>query len=222
MKTKKHFIISLIVHLAIISLILFFPSCPEKKKKIEVIESLQIVTPVEPEIKPEPVKPKPEPEKPKPKPEKPKPKKSKPKPVKKKKIVKKYTPDDLKNRLQEKLKEKPKVTKKQSSTPKTTTNIRTTIKENWYLAQIKSKIENSWQQPSRILMSGLETVKLTIGFTLQKNGSAKKVRILKSSGIAVVDISAVNAVKSASPFPPIPEKSGNKPIDFAIDFTLKE
>ena len=216
MKTKKHIIISLLTHIAVIAIILFIPKCPGKKE-INIIETVKIIPQAPPleekKAPPEKAPPK-QKEKPKPKP--------KPKVVKKKKVIKKYTPNELKKRLQEKLKEPAEQPAPQKAPEKTSTKIRSVLKEDWYLAMLKSKIENSWQQPSRVLMSGLDTVKLTIGFTLVKNGSVRKVKILKSSGIAVVDISALNAVKNASPFQPLPKKAGNKSIDISIDFTLKE
>ncbi|MBN1522034.1 MAG: TonB C-terminal domain-containing protein, partial [Candidatus Aureabacteria bacterium] len=128
-------------------------------------------------------------------------------------------------RLEEKLKETPEEPEKPVKTPEaqsSKTEIRSVLKENWYLALLKSKIENSWQQPSRVLLSGRDALKLTVGFTLQQNGTVANVRVIKSSGVAVVDISSVNAVKNAAPFPPAPEGSGSKPIDISIDFILKE
>ena len=87
---------------------------------------------------------------------------------------------------------------------------------------LKSKIENSWQQPSRVLLSGRDAIKLTVRFTLNLNGTVSSIRIIKSSGLGSIDASALNAVKRASPFNPVPDGTGNKPIDISIDFILSE
>ena len=225
MKNKKHLIISIIVHIVVIVLILFVPTCA-RKENIDIVENVKIVQEVPSiEVKEEVLPPKPEPPKPEPPKIEPKPEpKPEPKLVKKKKVVKKYTPDDLKKRLEEKLKEEPEPQPEQKTAPaqKPSTNIRSAIKENWYLTLLKSKIENSWQQPSRVLLTGKDALKLTVSFTLKTSGSVSNIKILKSSGIALVDISAMNAVKNAAPFSPIPEGTSDKPIDISIDFILKE
>ncbi|MBN1522541.1 MAG: hypothetical protein JW928_08410, partial [Candidatus Aureabacteria bacterium] len=107
MKNKRHLLISIIVHAAVIGLIVFIPSCP-RKQEVEIIENVKIV-PQAPSVE---VK-QPEPEEPVKKPE-PKPE---PELVKKKRTVPKYTPDELKKRLEEKLKETPEEPEKPVKTP---------------------------------------------------------------------------------------------------------
>ena len=55
-----------------------------------------------------------------------------------------------------------------------------------------------------------------VAFTVLSDGSATGIRIVSSSGSAVLDQAAIDAVKRASPFPPIPTEAGRKQWPFAV------
>lgn len=65
--------------------------------------------------------------------------------------------------------------------------------------------------------------KALISFTLNKNGQIIDLAVNTSSGYETLDYAAVQAVKRAGPFPPIPEKLGRETIAFnlPISFTLR-
>jgi TonB family protein len=227
-RKKRHFTVSIILHILILGVFISIPGCPKKITIVESITNVKLISSLDPGIKKEPVSQTPKPPElekpstislPEPKP-KPKPK---PKTEAKPKKLEKYSSEDFKKRLENKLKSTEEPRPPQPGTQEgLTTGIRTNIKENWYLALLKSKIENSWQQPSRVLMKGRGKLQMTVSFVLQKNGLANNISISESSGVTFVDLSALNAVKNSSPFPPVPESTSERSIEISIDFILDE
>lgn len=65
--------------------------------------------------------------------------------------------------------------------------------------------------------------KVLIAFTLSKNGRVIDLAINASSGYETLDNAALQAVRNAGPFPPIPEKLGRETIVFnlPISFSLR-
>ena len=78
-----------------------------------------------------------------------------------------------------------------------------------YFRELKRRIEANWDYPAPALRSG-QSGRGVIGFILRKDGSVLKVDVLRSSGIRILDQYIENAIRFASPFPPIP---GNIPAD---------
>ena len=56
-------------------------------------------------------------------------------------------------------------------------------------------------------------------FVLRKDGSVRTVEIIDSSGVMVLDRYIENAIRLASPFPPIPVSVGEDVIPISINFT---
>jgi TonB family protein len=69
-----------------------------------------------------------------------------------------------------------------------------------YLSQLKKRVESVWKYPEGV--SGVQKVALL--FTLDRAGRLIHSEVLESSD-ARLNASAVDAMKRASPFPPIPE-----------------
>ena len=76
-----------------------------------------------------------------------------------------------------------------------------------YFASIKRKIELLWSYPREAVRMGMEG-KLVVKFVIGKDGSLKELKLLKSSGYKILDDEAINAIKDAAPFNPIPERLG--------------
>ncbi|RMG59410.1 MAG: energy transducer TonB [Deltaproteobacteria bacterium] len=74
-----------------------------------------------------------------------------------------------------------------------------------YFASIKRKIELVWQYPFDAIQRGLqgETV---VDFSIGKDGKLRKVELVESSGFSLLDDEAVEAIKKAAPFGPIPKQ----------------
>lgn len=69
-----------------------------------------------------------------------------------------------------------------------------------YLNQLKKRVESVWKYPDDV--TGVQ--KVTVRFTLDRAGKLTQAVVLDSSD-ARLNASAVEAMKRASPFPPIPE-----------------
>lgn len=72
-----------------------------------------------------------------------------------------------------------------------------------YAGLIKSALLNHWEYPVKARENLIEG-KLLILFTLNRAGHLQDVRIMKSSGYAILDNEALKAVRSSAPFAPFP------------------
>jgi len=71
---------------------------------------------------------------------------------------------------------------------------------NQYLNQLKKRVESVWKYPDGV--TGIQ--KVTVRFTLDRAGKLTQAEVLESSDNKL-NASAVDAMRRASPFPPIPE-----------------
>jgi TonB family protein len=84
-----------------------------------------------------------------------------------------------------------------------------------YIAIIKKAIQSKWQPPK-----GLEDHKIMTIFTVLKDGTIQQPEVSESSGIPSVDRAAMDALKAASPLPPLPAGSPTS-IQLKYRFTWK-
>ncbi len=85
-----------------------------------------------------------------------------------------------------------------------------------YLAEMERKIKEKWFPPR-----GNESNKITVSFKLNKRGEVSKLRLKTSSKLAISDEAAMTAVKSASPFGPLPDGSPDEvEIKFTFDYDV--
>jgi protein TonB len=85
---------------------------------------------------------------------------------------------------------------------------------DYYLAGVQQKIWMIWNQ--RIHDDVGRTVK--VQFTIHKDGSLTDVRVVESSGGALLDLAAQRAVQSAAPFAPFPNNYGQERITIQAAF----
>lgn len=91
----------------------------------------------------------------------------------------------------------------------------------WYLSIIQGKVSSNWNQPSsRLIMQ--DRLSTQVSFRIQRDGSTDLVTVRRSSGLPNVDQSAVKAVRSSTPFPPLPDDYQEDHLDVTIDFTVKQ
>jgi protein TonB len=85
-----------------------------------------------------------------------------------------------------------------------------------YVAQMEKKIRKSWFPPK-----GEETKKIILKFKIGSQGAVSSVRLKASSGIMIADEAAMTAVKTASPFAPLP-KGAPDPVEilFTFDYSV--
>ncbi len=81
-----------------------------------------------------------------------------------------------------------------------------------YVAQMEKKIRKSWFPPK-----GEETKKIILKFKISSQGVVSSVRLKASSGIMMADEAAMTAVKTASPFAPLP-KGAPDPVEILFTF----
>jgi TonB family protein len=85
-----------------------------------------------------------------------------------------------------------------------------------YLKQLEKRVNSVWKYPEDV--TGIQ--KVAVRFTLDKGGKLMQAEVVESSD-SRLNISAVEAMKRASPFPPIPENLkdlANEPL--IIRFTV--
>lgn len=86
-----------------------------------------------------------------------------------------------------------------------------------YFAHIKQRIELAWNYPHEA-QERRESGRLTIVFTIESGGNVSSVKLIKSSGYEILDEYAINAVRFASPFNPIPASIGTKRLRITANF----
>ncbi len=89
---------------------------------------------------------------------------------------------------------------------------------NQYLSQLKKRVESVWKYPDGV--NGVQ--KVAILFTLDKAGRLVRSEVLESTDTRL-NASAVEAMKRASPFPPIPETLkdlANTPLRMQFTVTI--
>jgi TonB family protein len=90
---------------------------------------------------------------------------------------------------------------------------------NQYLQQLKKKVESVWKYPDDV--TGLQ--KVAIRFSLDRAGKLTLAEVLDSSD-SRLNTSAIEAVKRASPFPPIPEHLkdlANEPMIIRFEVAIR-
>lgn len=86
-----------------------------------------------------------------------------------------------------------------------------------YLLHLKRKIQSVWIYPSVAAKAGIGG-NLTVEFLISREGQLLGVNLLDSSGHAILDESAISAIKSAAPFFPFPERLTAKRMRIRANF----
>ncbi|MFQ5828639.1 MAG: energy transducer TonB [Candidatus Methylomirabilia bacterium] len=73
-----------------------------------------------------------------------------------------------------------------------------------YFEKVRREIKANWIYPREAGERGIGG-KLVIEFVIAKSGELDLIDLQRSSGVSVLDLYALNAVKLAQPFPPIPD-----------------
>jgi len=87
-----------------------------------------------------------------------------------------------------------------------------------YFAELKRRIEDKWVYPQEAARRG-ESGQGEVRFILRKDGSVRVVEIIHSSGVSILDRYIENAIRMASPFPPIPASVGEDVIPISLNYT---
>ena len=91
-----------------------------------------------------------------------------------------------------------------------------------YQDMVKQRIEEARRYPSWAKRQRIEGT-VDLNFVVLANGLSKDIKIIFSSGSALLDAQAVATIQKANPFPPIPKEINISPIQMEVSilFTLK-
>ena len=86
-----------------------------------------------------------------------------------------------------------------------------------YFGRIKQQIQRAWIYPTQGTMKRL-TGEVILKFEISKEGNLLDLRLINTSGINVLDINAIKAVKNAAPFYPFPKTISKKKLSILATF----
>lgn len=91
---------------------------------------------------------------------------------------------------------------------------------NGYLGTLQALIASAKKYPESARQSGQEG-KVTVQFTVMKNGSVKNIQLVSKTNYSDLDKEAIAAVKRAAPFSTLPEEIGKPFLDIILPFRFK-
>jgi protein TonB len=74
-----------------------------------------------------------------------------------------------------------------------------------YFSHMRKSIELVWSYPSLAIQQGMQGA-VKVQFIIGKEGKTRRIRIVGSSGYSILDRAILEAIKDASPLPPLPER----------------
>src|SRR5207245_5231319 len=88
-----------------------------------------------------------------------------------------------------------------------------------YFERLRRAIQGKWLYPREAAEKNIGG-QLVLEFGIARDGQLRFIELRRSSGVAVLDDYAINAVKLASPFPPIPDGIGRSgiPVVAGVDY----
>lgn len=86
-----------------------------------------------------------------------------------------------------------------------------------YLFGIKRRIELAWNYPYAAARAGQQG-KLELSFSIKKDGTVEEIKLLKSSGYAMLDNEAISAIRLAAPFKEFPKDFNLERFTIAATF----
>ena len=86
-----------------------------------------------------------------------------------------------------------------------------------YFGRIKQQIQRAWIYPTQGTKKRL-TGEVILKFEISKEGNLLDLRLINTSGIDVLDINAIKAVKNAAPFYPFPKTISKKKLSILATF----
>jgi len=96
--------------------------------------------------------------------------------------------------------------------------VKTRQEPNWgpYMADLQRRIKRAWTPPKYH-----ESNRVVVVFKIHKNGELSNLRLVTSSGSAIVDQAAMRAVETAAPFRALPaEADDDIDVQFTFDYNL--
>jgi len=89
-----------------------------------------------------------------------------------------------------------------------------------YAAQIRTLVQQSWRTED--VNASIKTApRVSVVFQLMRDGSARNIRLTRTSGYQDLDFSVRRAIESVSPFPRIPPEFEKDSIEVGFEFELR-
>ncbi|AEA34034.1 energy transducer TonB [Hippea maritima] len=89
-----------------------------------------------------------------------------------------------------------------------------------YMAKLKNKIQDVWVYPQQAIQTGQQGA-LLILFSIGKDGRLVRLKLIRSSGYPILDNAALQAIKDASPFAPLPKRFGIDVLNIYATFEYR-
>ncbi len=88
-----------------------------------------------------------------------------------------------------------------------------------YMRDMQRKIKSNWEPPTKDVSKST-----TLFYSINKDGSLKRYSVLKSSGDRKFDNAAIKALRTSSPFRPLPKDFKGEYVDvqFTFDYNVWE
>ena len=87
----------------------------------------------------------------------------------------------------------------------------------WYVNVVRKRIDQTWIPPQESVISS--EVAATVEFTIRKDGTVEGLKLSRPSGRNALNLSATEAVKLSSPFPPLPHDYGSS-LEVRVTFRI--
>ncbi len=215
LEQKTSILISVLVHgVAMLMIGLSALLAPHRASVVPVFEIVNLekpkLRPITPKVQPPPEPPKPPPEPVKP-PDAPK---LTPKPTKAVNPVKKPEPKVVKEDPEPKVvKEAP--VEQQVLQPQVQISVPQDPRLSQWAARVNKKVDNLWNPPTGLDVSGTAKVKLI--FKVSRDGSVSSATVSESSGNASLDDVALMTIKRLETVPPIPVNFPNDELEVGCE-----
>ncbi len=76
---------------------------------------------------------------------------------------------------------------------------------NDYAMLTRDSIQNAWKTPLDLSIPGALKGRISINYTIRRNGSLEAVQLVRGSGNQELDRSLIEAIRAAAPFPSFPD-----------------
>jgi len=91
------------------------------------------------------------------------------------------------------------------------------LKNRAYMRMLRDRIESIWKYPKEAARRGLAG-DLYIKFSIRKNGELDKIELVRTSGYRDLDEAAIQALKKAEPYWPLPENYDKEVLEITGHF----
>lgn len=88
----------------------------------------------------------------------------------------------------------------------------------WYASAVQAVLIENWRRP--LVTELREPIAVRLEWQILRDGRVTGLRVLDSSGVDVLDRSAMRAVRSAAPLPPLPQRWRNASLPVTYLFVL--